>query len=347
MQVAPRKPFVSAIIPTFNKAAYLDLTLASWCRQSHTDYELIVVNDGSTDETRDVIAGYRTRLPLQCLDIPNSGRAGARNCGVREAKGDILVFSDDDRVVLGSFVEQHVSAHQGSQSPYAILGWQFGLNVHPVANRRRQSMAGADVVGISVTDLQALRRLARTIDASNSAQHLAWIGTLQDDEPVFHRHALPLISTYGNALTECPLAWCCGTTGNLSLRAAAMRDVGLFDEAFSGWGFEDVDLLYRLKAMGTRIVSSREACNYHQNHSRSRLAEQREWRRNAALFLIKHNSLEVVCMLYAVLTNMPLLHVCRILDEAQLLKDTALLRHYGCVLTEKVQRLLQSDARKM
>jgi glycosyltransferase involved in cell wall biosynthesis len=334
------EPFVSVIVPTFNKAAYLDLSLASWCHQSYDNYELIIVDDGSSDATSHVVAAYRGRLPLHYVHIPNSGRAGARNRGIAEAKGDILVFSDDDRAVLGSFVAEHVLAHRKTSLLDAVLGWQFGLNVHPVSRRRHQSMAAADVVGIEAPHLQAVRELAKTVDASDVARHLAWIGALQDDEPVFHRHAVPLVSAYGEELTGCPLAWCCGTTGNFSIGKGVLGEVGVFDETFTGWGFEDIDLLYRLKMRDVRIVSSRAARNYHQNHARNRLVEQREWRKNASIFLKKHNSLEVTLMLYAVLTNMPLLNACKILREAQLMKDFALAEHYECVLADKVRRLL-------
>src|SRR4051812_27410402 len=92
-------PKVSVIMPTYNKAEYLDLSLASWCHQSFTDYELIVVNDGARDATPDVLRKYEARLPIRCIAIENVGRAGARNCGLRVARGAIIVFCDDDRVV--------------------------------------------------------------------------------------------------------------------------------------------------------------------------------------------------------------------------------------------------------
>lgn len=88
-------PRVSVVIPAYNAAATLPATLNSVFRQTFTDYEVVVVDDGSTDSTRTVLAGYGDRLRV--LHKMNEGKpAAARNLGVRESRGEYVAFLDAD-----------------------------------------------------------------------------------------------------------------------------------------------------------------------------------------------------------------------------------------------------------
>ena len=89
-----RVPRVSVIVPVFNGAATVPRALASIFAQTFTDYELVVVNDGSTDDTATVLAGYGDRLRV--ITQPNRGLSAARNAGVRASSGEYLAFLDDD-----------------------------------------------------------------------------------------------------------------------------------------------------------------------------------------------------------------------------------------------------------
>jgi glycosyltransferase involved in cell wall biosynthesis len=86
----------SVVVPTFNRAATLRQTLAALEAQDYPDYEIIVVDDGSTDDTREIIAREfpRVRYVYQA----NRGPAAARNRGIVIATGDIIAFTDDDCV---------------------------------------------------------------------------------------------------------------------------------------------------------------------------------------------------------------------------------------------------------
>ncbi|MBM4328137.1 MAG: glycosyltransferase [Deltaproteobacteria bacterium] len=87
-------PLVSAIIPTHNRASVLERAIGSVFAQTFQDYELIVVDDGSTDSTQDLLAGYQGRLVA--LRQENRGAAAARNLGVRHAGGELVSFLDSD-----------------------------------------------------------------------------------------------------------------------------------------------------------------------------------------------------------------------------------------------------------
>jgi glycosyltransferase involved in cell wall biosynthesis len=87
---------VSVVIPTYNCARYLPEALASVLRQPHRPIEVIVVDDGSTDDTATLVAGFAA--PVRSIRIPHSGIAAARNTGVDAARGEFLALLDADDV---------------------------------------------------------------------------------------------------------------------------------------------------------------------------------------------------------------------------------------------------------
>ncbi len=102
-----RAPAVSVIIPTFNRASVLDRAVASVLGQTFTDFELIVVDDGSTDETDRVLArsGARLRVHRQ----GNQGVSAARNAGIRMARGKWIAFLDSDDCWLPEKLERQIA----------------------------------------------------------------------------------------------------------------------------------------------------------------------------------------------------------------------------------------------
>jgi glycosyltransferase involved in cell wall biosynthesis len=89
-------PLFSVIIPTYNRADLIKVTLKSVFEQSCQDYEIIVVNDGSTDNTAAVLNSYKNRLRI--FEQENSGPGAARNKGIKEARGTYITFLDSDDV---------------------------------------------------------------------------------------------------------------------------------------------------------------------------------------------------------------------------------------------------------
>ena len=92
------EPEVSVIIPTFNRAEYLGESIDSVLAQEGPSFEVIIVDDGSTDDTPSVLAPYGSRV--QVLRQPNRGIAAARNAGVTAARGDFIAFHDSDDMAL-------------------------------------------------------------------------------------------------------------------------------------------------------------------------------------------------------------------------------------------------------
>jgi len=87
-------PAVSVVIPAYNAERYLGETLDSVLAQTYRDFEVVVVDDGSTDSTRDIVASYGE--PVRCIEQANAGPSAARNHGVREARGEAVAFVDSD-----------------------------------------------------------------------------------------------------------------------------------------------------------------------------------------------------------------------------------------------------------
>jgi glycosyltransferase involved in cell wall biosynthesis len=91
-------PAVSVVVATYNQAQWLDQTIASVRGQQCEDWELIVVDDGSTDGTAAVVARYATDARIRCLRQARQERAAARNRGIAESTGRLVAFLDADDV---------------------------------------------------------------------------------------------------------------------------------------------------------------------------------------------------------------------------------------------------------
>jgi glycosyltransferase involved in cell wall biosynthesis len=120
-----RNPRVSGILTTYNREDLLARVLEGLARQTHsqTEYEILVIDDGSTDRTREVVENFRGRLPLRYFHQENAGLAAAKNLGVRHSRGDIVLFLDDDDVAHPDLIAQHLQAHElHPNESVAVLG---------------------------------------------------------------------------------------------------------------------------------------------------------------------------------------------------------------------------------
>ena len=100
-------PLVSVIIPTYNRAAYLQKALQSVNEQTYQTLEIIVIDDGSTDGTRKMLEGYGGQLRYFYQE--NRGISGARNSGIKKAHGEYIAFLDSDDFWLPDKTEQQLA----------------------------------------------------------------------------------------------------------------------------------------------------------------------------------------------------------------------------------------------
>ncbi|WP_414752129.1 glycosyltransferase family 2 protein [Anabaena sp. CCY 9910] len=109
--------FISVVIPTYNRQPILEKCLRALEAQQLSastvinEYEIVLVDDGSTDGTLDWLAAHKEEFPhVRWFEQDHAGPAAARNLGVEQAQGDIIIFIDSDLVVLENFLQAHADA---------------------------------------------------------------------------------------------------------------------------------------------------------------------------------------------------------------------------------------------
>src|SRR5690606_14374379 len=112
-------PLISIVIPTYNYAENIFRVIDSVLRQKTARHELIIIDDGSTDNTQEVLAQLKKEYPLlQVFYKDNGGAASARNLGLSKARADYLIFLDaDDELNENAlqYIEQHLQANPESR----------------------------------------------------------------------------------------------------------------------------------------------------------------------------------------------------------------------------------------
>lgn len=189
---------------TYNRASVLARVLDACFDQTVADdaYEVVLVDDGSTDETPEVIERARSRANCSFTIVrqANAGLAKARNAGIARAAGERIIFIDDDVLALPNFVEEHLGAR--ARHPGSIV------------------RGGA----IEVENLDELPPPIWSI--RNYSGNYFW-------------------------------------TTNVSVPLATIRSIGGFNESFSEYGWEDIDVGLRLRERGIRAVFNPKALVYH------------------------------------------------------------------------------------
>ncbi|MCE2440372.1 MAG: glycosyltransferase [Candidatus Latescibacteria bacterium] len=153
---------VSVIIPTYNRASYLVESLESVLAQTYRNLEVIVVNDGSTDETKVILEAYQDRISY--FEKTNGGKSSALNFGLKHISGEYVWVFDDDDVALPELVASHISVFESQPevgfvySGYAFFEGKDADNVietveataHPDGEMLGQLLSGNFISGVSV-----------------------------------------------------------------------------------------------------------------------------------------------------------------------------------------------------
>lgn len=116
---------VSIIIPAYNCEDYIKLCLDSIVNQTYKSLEVIIVDDGSTDETLSILENYKQKIPslFKVYSIPNSGQGHARNYGIKQATGKYVLFVDSDDYLEPNMIEVLVQAAKNNDSTLVICAY--------------------------------------------------------------------------------------------------------------------------------------------------------------------------------------------------------------------------------
>jgi teichuronic acid biosynthesis glycosyltransferase TuaG len=116
-------PTFSIIIPVYNASLYIEQSLASVFAQSYSDFEVIVVDDGSTDDTVDRVNKFSHHQSLRYVYQINAGPAAARNTGLQIARGELIAFLDADDLWHPGKLEAHFERMQTSPKIGLSFNW--------------------------------------------------------------------------------------------------------------------------------------------------------------------------------------------------------------------------------
>ena len=116
-----KEPIVSIVVPVYNGERYLRDSLDSLLAQTFRDFEIICVNDGSTDSSESIINEYLERdSHIRVVNQANAGVASARNTGIENAKGRYLMFCDDDDLFAPNMLKTMVDAMERNNADICI-----------------------------------------------------------------------------------------------------------------------------------------------------------------------------------------------------------------------------------
>jgi glycosyltransferase involved in cell wall biosynthesis len=272
----PKRKLASVVIPTYNRSKILNYTLASIRDQNigKSLFEVLVVDDGSSDDTCAIVESYRDHLSIRYFYQDDRGyRVGsARNIGIRNAEGEIIIFIDSGVILHADCIAAHIAAHENSWQDIAVIGYIYDFKSEDaegnlLLQKMEQGQAG-EVMGL-----------------------LASAGKYPDLREEVYRIC-------DSDISRLPAPWVLFWTCNVSARRSNIIEAGLFDINFdSRWGMEDVDLGYNLYRNNVAYQLSRQASSIHYPHFSDTSSKLEQERHNKRYFHEKHSSMESEALL--------------------------------------------------
>jgi glycosyltransferase involved in cell wall biosynthesis len=220
------RPSVDIILSAYNQPEYLDLVLEGYCRQTDPDFGLIVADDGSTDEVRQVVLRHMESLKLSHVWHEDSGfrRTVIMNKALKQTTADYVILSDGDCIPTRYFVEDHKKA---ADKGFYATGRRADLMAKPTE--------------------QLLRRSIKRFD------NITWLLPYLVERQVRHLEALFRPPAFIHRI------WSMKKRGAIGANMAAWRQdllsIGGFDESFLEYGMEETDLELRLQHHGVQCKS--------------------------------------------------------------------------------------------
>jgi glycosyltransferase involved in cell wall biosynthesis len=239
-------PLVTAVVATYNRANLVDNAIESILRQTYSNIEVIVVDDGSIDDTQDVLKRYGDLVRV--IFQANAGPSAARNRGIAEARGEIVAFLDSDDLWHQSKIERQVEALQraGESVPCCLCNAELCFTDRPaVSSFENAVLKPVDEEGIwsNVSEVLADRFVLFNQMAAVRRSALEKVGGFNEKLRYMEDYDLALrLSLLGPfAFIREPLViWNQGSAGSLSAEAYQQRirlkeiEVGIREDLLSG-----------------------------------------------------------------------------------------------------------------
>ncbi|MFN8671111.1 MAG: glycosyltransferase [Candidatus Sericytochromatia bacterium] len=241
------EPEVSIVMPTYNRANNLIYVLGALTKQNFKNFELILVDDGSTDSTKEVVNSFRDKLNIRYTYAgENKGfrAARARNIGLAKVRGWLVIFLDSDIVTPSTYIEEHIKAHKKFDK---VLVDSFVY---------RMKEYNEEDLGLPPKEYIEKHK-------NNLNDDIKYEFNIFDRaEPIEEGYFLD--------------------SNSLSIKKEHILEEG-FDPSFVGWGHEDTELGYRFLSKYFGFLFIKENCeSYHIYHyiSPQKDAETKEnWKR--------------------------------------------------------------------
>nr|PMI68117.1 glycosyl transferase [Vibrio lentus] len=248
---------LSVVIPTYNRSKLLSYTLASLVSQSNSNFEVIVVDDGGSDDSRQVCELFKDKLNLRYIWQKDDGfRAGkARNLGLYAAEGDYIVFIDTGVLLQKDAIDKHIEIHENSKFPTVCIGYVYGFEI---SNDK-------------------IEEIEPHLKDKNTEQ---LISMMEDLNALDIRQSL--YDEFGYNISSWPAPFDLFWTCHVSAERKELIKSGAFDESFNSWGGEDVDLGIRLFMNNNKFVVDRGLCSVHWPHEKE-VSDKAEEANSAAM----------------------------------------------------------------
>lgn len=273
---------VSIIIPTYNSSDSLLATLESIEKQDlPTTYlqegvEVIVVDDGSNDNTKQLIHSFQPSFSLKYLFQNNISRSAARNLGVGNSSNEILIFLDSDVVLDRNFVQEHVIRHK-ILDHVTLVSFKENIKKEELLDDKLKKKP----------DFHEDFRFNKRIEKDWLRMH-RHVRTVEVREVQIMQETDNLKNFGGDKVVGVWGLPCMVVTSAMSIKRKDFDTVGGFNLQFMGWGMEDTFLGACLISLGNYVVPVFSTGVYHIKHKpRSGSEEKRikEFNRNVLVYL--------------------------------------------------------------
>lgn len=306
-------PEVSVILICYNKYPQNLVTLNSLKNQNNFDVsrlEVIMVDDASTDNTIR-LKNYRT--PYQFKYIRNEktlGRAGAKNIGIANAEGKVVIFLDGEMIVDTNFIAYHLRHYKedenivvsGTSGNYAVYSTLYPDFTSEQIKKFYQQIKYSSFYRkkLKLTSESHKLNLRKLLEYKNRLKKpMLLLSKPAINKEIYKKVAegfpsFPgIVKKFGPELQGYYLPWTFFITRNVSVSKKLLEQVKGFNEDFQGWGYEDWELGYRLYKHGVKFIEDPTILNYHQEHPYSKVDRKKEQMSNYSLFVTLHPEIEV------------------------------------------------------